>query len=35
MAETVAENLITFYEGKIPPNLVNKEVTSVRAPGFM
>jgi glyoxylate reductase len=34
MAETVAENLIAFYEGRIPPNLVNKEVTSVRAPGF-
>ena len=26
MAEIVAENLITFFEGKIPPNLVNKEV---------
>lgn len=34
MAETVAENLIAFYEKRIPPNLVNKEVTKVRAPGF-
>ncbi len=34
MAELVAENLIAFYERKIPPNLVNKEVTSIRNPGF-
>jgi glyoxylate reductase len=26
MAEMVAENLVTFFEGRIPPNLVNQEV---------
>jgi len=26
MAEMVAENLIAFFEGRIPPNLVNREV---------
>jgi len=34
MAELVAENLIAFYERKIPPNLVNKEVVNIRKPGF-
>ncbi len=34
MAEMVAENLIAFLEGKVPPNLVNKEVVEVRKPGF-
>ncbi|MEM1680882.1 MAG: glyoxylate reductase [Sulfolobales archaeon] len=34
MASKAAENLISFAEGKIPPNLVNKEVVKVRAPGF-
>ena len=26
MAEMVAENLIAFFEGRVPPNLVNREV---------
>ena len=30
MAEMVAENLIAFFEGKIPPNLVNREVVTIR-----
>jgi glyoxylate reductase len=34
MAEAVAENLIAFYEGKVPPNLVNREVVSMRSPGW-
>ena len=34
MAELVAENLLTFAQGKVPPNLVNKEVINVRPPGF-
>ncbi|RLG86084.1 MAG: D-glycerate dehydrogenase [Thermoprotei archaeon] len=34
MAELVAENLIAFYEGRVPPTLVNKEVLKVRSPGF-
>ncbi len=34
MAELVAENLIAFYEGRVPPNLVNPEVVKVRPPGF-
>lgn len=34
MAEAVADNLISFYMGQIPPNLVNRDVTSMRAPGF-
>ncbi|MEL9940537.1 MAG: glyoxylate reductase [Ignisphaera sp.] len=34
MAELVAENLITFYEGREPPTLVNKDVLKVRPPGF-
>ena len=34
MAEVVAENLIAFHQGRVPPNLVNKEVVNVRKPGF-
>ncbi|MDW8036341.1 MAG: D-glycerate dehydrogenase, partial [Candidatus Korarchaeum sp.] len=34
MAEIVAENLIAFKRGDIPPNLVNPEVVKVRPPGF-
>ena len=34
MADLVAENLITFYEGKVPPTLVNKDVINVKKPGF-
>jgi glyoxylate reductase len=34
MAEVVLENLIAFYEGRVPPNLVNEEVIKVRPPGF-
>ncbi len=34
MAEMVAENLIAFLNGKVPPNLVNKGVVDVRPPGF-
>jgi len=30
MAEMVAENLIAFFEGKTPPNLVNPDVVKVR-----
>ncbi|MEM2341241.1 MAG: glyoxylate reductase [Candidatus Bathyarchaeia archaeon] len=30
MAEVVAENLIAFFEGKIPPNLVNPEVMKIK-----
>ncbi|MBS7616609.1 D-glycerate dehydrogenase [Candidatus Bathyarchaeota archaeon] len=30
MAEMVAENLVAFFEGKQPPNLVNPEVLKVR-----
>jgi glyoxylate reductase len=34
MAELTVENLIAFYEGRIPPTLVNQEVVKVRPPGF-
>lgn len=34
MAQAVADNLIAFYKGEIPPNLVNREVINVRKPGF-
>ena len=34
MADIVAENLIAFAQGKVPPTLVNKEVLNVRPPGF-
>jgi glyoxylate reductase len=30
MAEIVAENLVAFFEGKTPPNLVNPEVVRIR-----
>ena len=30
MAEMVAENLVAFFEGRTPPNLVNPEVVKVR-----
>ena len=30
MAEMVAENLISFFEGKTPPNLVNPEAMKIR-----
>lgn len=30
MAEMVAENLIAFFEGRVPPNLVNPDVTKIR-----
>jgi glyoxylate reductase len=30
MAEMVAENLVAFFEGKTPPNLVNPEVMNVK-----
>lgn len=33
MAKMVAENLIAFFEGTIPPNLVNREVLNIRKPG--
>ncbi|MDK2384858.1 MAG: glyoxylate reductase [Candidatus Korarchaeota archaeon] len=33
MAETVAETLIACLNGKVPPNLVNKEVVTVWPPG--
>ncbi|MBS7639930.1 MAG: glyoxylate reductase [Candidatus Bathyarchaeia archaeon] len=32
MAEMVAENLIAFFEGRVPPNLVNPDVVKVRPP---
>ncbi|MBE0520074.1 D-glycerate dehydrogenase [Candidatus Bathyarchaeota archaeon] len=32
MAEMVAENLMAFFEGTIPPNLVNPEVLKIRKP---
>jgi len=34
MAELTAENLIAFYEGRVPPTLVNNQVVNVRPPGF-
>lgn len=34
MAEIVAENLMAFKRGEVPPNLVNPEVVKVRPPGF-
>jgi glyoxylate reductase len=30
MSEIVADNLVAFFEGRTPPNLVNKDVTKVR-----
>ena len=34
MADLVAENLIAFYKGQVPPTLVNRDVVKVRSPGF-
>lgn len=34
MAELVARNLIAFKNGEVPPTLVNREVVTVRKPGF-
>ncbi|MEM0021441.1 MAG: glyoxylate reductase [Fervidicoccaceae archaeon] len=34
MAEKVAMNLIEFLNGRVPPDLVNKDVVRVRKPGF-
>jgi len=34
MAEMVAENLIAFFEGRVPPNLVNKDVVDVKKPSL-
>lgn len=34
MALLVADNLIAFYKGEVPPTLVNKDVVNVRKPGF-
>ncbi|MCS7099027.1 MAG: glyoxylate reductase [Sulfolobales archaeon] len=34
MADAVADNLIAFYEGRVPPNLVNRDVVNLRSPGF-
>ncbi|AFH42840.1 D-glycerate dehydrogenase [Fervidicoccus fontis] len=34
MAMKVATNLIEFLNGRVPPDLVNKEVVNVRKPGF-
>jgi hypothetical protein len=30
MAEMVAENLVAFFEGRKPPNLVNPDVMKIR-----
>jgi hypothetical protein len=30
MAEMVADNLVSFFEGKKPPNLVNPDVMKIR-----
>jgi len=32
MSEMVAENLIAFFEGRVPPNLVNKDVVKSQKP---
>ncbi|HEW63576.1 glyoxylate reductase [Fervidicoccus fontis] len=34
MAMKVATNLIEFLNGRVPPDLVNKEVVNLRKPGF-
>jgi glyoxylate reductase len=34
MSEMVAESLIAFFEGKVPPNLVNQDVVKVKKPGW-
>ncbi|MCK4478699.1 D-glycerate dehydrogenase [Candidatus Bathyarchaeota archaeon] len=33
MSEMVAENLVAFFESRIPPNLVNKDVVGIKKPG--
>jgi glyoxylate reductase len=30
MAEMVAENMVAFFQGKQPPNLINPDVMKVR-----
>lgn len=32
MAEMAAENLVAFFEDRVPPNLVNKEVLDIKKP---
>ncbi len=32
MSGMVAENLVAFFEGKMPPNLVNKDVVNIKKP---
>lgn len=32
MAEMVADNLTAFFQGKVPPNLVNEEVVRIKKP---
>ncbi|UCG45886.1 MAG: D-glycerate dehydrogenase [Candidatus Bathyarchaeota archaeon] len=32
MAEMVAENLVAYFKGRVPPNLVNQEVLKVKEP---
>ena len=34
MTCSVLENLLAFKQGRVPPNLVNREVVRVRPPGF-
>jgi len=34
MSEMVAENLIAFFEGNVPPNLVNKDVVKIKKPSW-
>jgi glyoxylate reductase len=33
MAEMVAENLVSFFDGEVPPNLVNREVLNIKKLG--
>jgi glyoxylate reductase len=35
MTCAVLENLLAFRDGKVPPNLVNRDVVKVRPPGFL
>ncbi len=34
MAEIVAKNLVAFFSGELPPNLVNKSVVNIKKPGW-
>ena len=34
MSEMVAKNLVAFFEGEVPPNLVNKDVVNIKKPGW-